>query len=60
MNAQELDESYTRLCYALTDAGEQQTPLILARLALLLMQEVDDAARVARAIDAALEGVRHA
>ncbi|MCC6209982.1 MAG: DUF2783 domain-containing protein [Burkholderiales bacterium] len=54
MNAQELDEAYTRLCYALTDAGESRTPMILARLALLLMQEVGDAARIGRAIDAAL------
>lgn len=56
MNAQELDDAYTRLCYALTEAGEAKTPMVLARLALLLMQEVGDAARVTKAIDDAVAG----
>lgn len=58
MNAQELDDAYTRLCHALTEAGEAQTPMVLARLALLLMQEVGDAARVTKAIDDAVAGLR--
>lgn len=56
MNAQELDDAYTRLCVALTAAGEEHTPMVLARLALLLMQEVGNVERVTRAIDAATEG----
>lgn len=55
MSDQELDDVYTRLCYALTDAGEAQTPAVLARLTLLLMKQVGDAAAVHRAIDSALE-----
>lgn len=57
MTEQELDEVYTKLCYGLTAVGEQQTPMVLARLALLLMKKVDDAAAVDRAIDEALEGI---
>ena len=56
MNAQELDDTYTRLCFALTAVGEQQTPMVLARLALLLMQEVGNVERVTHAIDAAVDG----
>ncbi len=55
MSDQELDDVYTRLCYALTEAGEAQTPAVLARLTLLLMKQVDDAAAIHRAIDSALE-----
>ncbi|MEV7013955.1 DUF2783 domain-containing protein [Streptosporangium sp. NPDC051022] len=54
LTAQELDEVYTRLCYGLSEAGEERTPAVLARLALLLMHEVGDAAVVSRAIDEAL------
>lgn len=58
MNAQELDDVYTKLGYALTEVGEEKTPMVLARLVLLLMQRVDDAGKVGEAIDAALEGFR--
>ena len=47
---QELDDLYTELCYRMARAGENSTPLILARLALLLMHEVGDAPRVRAAI----------
>jgi hypothetical protein len=50
---QELDEVYTRACYAMTELGETKQPLFLARLALLLMKEVGDAGRVRNAIEAA-------
>lgn len=50
---QELDEAYTRVCYAMTELGEAKQPLFLARLALLLMKEVGDAGRVRAAIEAA-------
>ena len=58
MNPQELDDVYTKLGYALTEVGEEKTPMVLARLALLLMQRVGDAAAVSAAIDAAVEGFR--
>ncbi|MCJ0763679.1 DUF2783 domain-containing protein [Variovorax terrae] len=56
MSEQEFDDVYTRLCYALTDVGEARTPVVLARLVLLLMKQVDDAAAISEAIDSALEG----
>ena len=55
MSDQELDEVYTRLCYSLTEVGEAETPAVLARLSLLLMKQVDDAAAIHSAIDSALE-----
>ena len=54
LTAQQLDDLYTGLCYRMTEAGDAALPEILARLSLLLMHEVGDAERVARAIDAAL------
>lgn len=56
MTPQELDDVYTKLGYALTGVGEKGTPLVLARLVLLLMQRVGDAAAISDAIDAAVEG----
>jgi hypothetical protein len=50
---QELDDVYTRACYAMTELGEAKQPLFLARLALLLMKEVGDSKRVRAAIEAA-------
>ncbi len=50
---QELDEVYTQACCAMTEVGEARTPLYLARLALLLMKEVGDVARIRAAIEAA-------
>lgn len=58
MNPQELDDVYTKLGYALTEVGEEKTPMVLARLVLLLMQRVGDAAAVSTAIDEAVEGFR--
>lgn len=54
LSAQELDDLYTDFCYRMSEAGDAATPEILARLALALMHETGDAARVRRAIDAAL------
>jgi Protein of unknown function (DUF2783) len=48
---QELDEVYTRACYAMTELGEAKQPLFLARLALLLMKEVGDAGLIRGAIE---------
>lgn len=53
LTPEQLDELYTRLCYRMARAGEEATPQILARLALLLMHEVGDAGRIDRAIDEA-------
>ena len=50
---QELDDVYTTACYAMTDVGEARQPLFLARLALLLMKEVGDTARIRAAIESA-------
>ncbi len=54
MIAAELDAAYARLGRGLAAAGEAATPLVLARLTLLLMQEIGDAQRVNAAIEAAL------
>lgn len=55
MSDEELDESYAMLCQALTEAGEQHTPMILARLSLLLMKQVADVATVREAIASAAD-----
>ena len=52
----ELDELFTKLSVGLAAAGQERTPMILARLALLLMHEVGDAERVAAAVAEALQG----
>lgn len=50
---QELDEVYTEACHRMTELGAARTPLFLARLALLLMKEVGDAARIRAALQGA-------
>ena len=55
LDAQEIDDLYTVLCYRLTEKGEPAMVDILARLTLLLMHETDDATRIRRAIDKALQ-----
>jgi hypothetical protein len=57
LSPDQLDEVYTRACYTMTELGEKNTELFLARLALLLMKEVGDAARIQAAIDAAKSGM---
>jgi hypothetical protein len=57
MNAAELDELYTKLCHALTAAGEAKTPMVLARLTLLLMESAASASVVDKAIDEAIDGM---
>ena len=54
LTPQDLEDLYTDLCYRMSEAGEAATPEILARLALLLMNEVGNATRIRGAIDAAL------
>jgi hypothetical protein len=55
MTDEQLDAVYTATCRALTAAGPGRGEIFLARLALLLMHEVDDTARIERAIAAAGE-----
>lgn len=54
LTAGELDELYSLLSAGLTEAGDEQTSMVLARLSLLLMHEVGDKARVHAAIQEAL------
>lgn len=53
MTDSDLDLVYTTLCKTLTGEGEAQTPLYLARLALLCITELDDPQRALSLIDAA-------
>ncbi|MBS0219614.1 MAG: hypothetical protein JSR91_02625 [Proteobacteria bacterium] len=57
MTAQELDDLYTRLCHGLTAAGEGKTPMILARLVMLMMRRSESAATCRADIDDALYGL---
>ena len=47
------DEAYRAVAQAVTEAGPAQESLYLARLALLLIEEIGDAVAVRRLIDAA-------
>lgn len=49
------DRIYAECARAITEAGALREPLFLARLALLLFEEVGDEARCRRALAAALE-----
>ncbi|WP_345816321.1 hypothetical protein AAGS40_18985 [Paraburkholderia sp. PREW-6R] len=53
MTDSDLDLVYTTLCNALTQQGEGQAPLYLARLAMLCITEFDDAPRALALIEAA-------
>ena len=55
----ELDEVYTRACYAMNELGESSTSLFLARLTLLLMKDVGDVGRIRVAIEAARSDLSH-
>lgn len=56
MNLDDLarDRVYTRCAQAVSEAGASREPLFLARLALLLFEQVGDEARCLAAIDEAL------
>jgi hypothetical protein len=53
MTDSDLDLVYTTLCKTLTNEGEAQTPLYLARLVLLCMAELDDPQRALLLIESA-------
>lgn len=59
--AEDRDALYTECCRAITaaveQAGREAESLFLARLALLLFEEVGDADRCRRALAAALHGI---
>jgi hypothetical protein len=55
MTDTELDAVYTRLCKTMTELGEPQAPLFLARFALLAIERIGDPAAAQRLIDAAAE-----
>jgi hypothetical protein len=53
MTDSDLDLVYTTLCKTLTNEGEAQAPLYLARLAMLCLTELDDPQRGLSLIEAA-------
>jgi hypothetical protein len=58
MSDDELDAVYTHLCQALGAQGEAQAPLMLARLALLLIDRLGDAPAAHALIEAAAQDLR--
>ncbi|REG50037.1 hypothetical protein B0G80_6453 [Paraburkholderia sp. BL6669N2] len=53
MTDSDLDLVYTTLCKTLTNEGEAQAPLYLARLAMLCLTELDNPQRALSLIEAA-------
>jgi hypothetical protein len=53
----DLDITYTCLCTTMTRLGEPQAPLFLARLALLALTRLGDAAQALALIDEAAAGL---
>ena len=56
MTDAELDVVYTKLCKTMTQLGETNAPLFLARFALLAIEKMDDQDGVLGLIEAAREG----
>ncbi|CAD6559921.1 hypothetical protein LMG28727_06979 [Paraburkholderia kirstenboschensis] len=57
MTDSDLDSVYTRLCKAMTQVGEANTPLFLARFAMLAIDTIDNSAIALNLIDDASEGM---
>ncbi|WP_421377314.1 hypothetical protein ACOCG7_06575 [Paraburkholderia sp. DD10] len=57
MTDSDLDIVYTRLCKTLTQLGEPNTSLFLARFAMLAIDKIDDPAAVLSLIGDASEGM---
>lgn len=55
MTDTELDRSYTALCHALGDVGEERAPLLLAMVALGLMAKQDGAEAVLELVERSRE-----
>ena len=51
------DDVYTDCCHAVSAVGQEREALFLARLAMLLAEEIGDAGRVRALIKAALDGL---
>lgn len=60
MTDSELDTVYTRLCKTMTQLGEPNAPLFLARFALLAIDRIGDGEAAQRLIDAAAEDLASA
>jgi hypothetical protein len=60
MTDSELDAVYTRLCKTMTDLGEANAPLFLARFALLAVERIGNAQAALALIDAAREDMQAA
>jgi hypothetical protein len=57
MTDSDLDLIYTRLCKTMTQLGEPNTSLFLARFAMLAINTIDDPAVALSLIDDAREGM---
>ena len=57
MSESDLDAVYTNLCTTMTQLGEPQAPLFLARFALLAIDRISDARTSQQLIAAAAEGI---
>ena len=60
MTDTELDAVYTRLCKTMTQLGEADAPLFLARFALLAIDRIGDSDAAQRLIDAAADDIASA
>ena len=57
MNERELDAAYTLLARTLSELGEAQTTLLLARLAVLALARAPDGASAERLVRDAADGL---
>ncbi|CAB3636414.1 hypothetical protein [Paraburkholderia rhynchosiae] len=57
MTDSDLDTIYTRLCKTMTQLGEANASLFLARFAMLAIHTIDDPAVALHLIDDASEGM---
>jgi len=60
MTKDEIEDLYNLLCNRLTQAGEENTNMVLARLTMLLLQNMTDAAQAASLIEEAAQGYARA
>ena len=57
MNDSELDTVYTRLCKTMTEVGESNASLFLARFAMLAITRLDNTGAALQLIEQAHEGM---
>jgi hypothetical protein len=58
MNEQDLDHTYTALCQAMAEVGEQRAPLFLSMVCLALISRMDRAEQVMPLIVSAQKACR--